>query len=198
MAPYPPSRSVIARMLASRDLRTTDRRSIGRADDVVALVRRRPRLLGSLIECLWSDDPCSSLAPPTLPKNSPARWPRFFQPWKDALLDLLATAQQSELRWQLALIVPRMNLTVHECRRAAAILESRLEDRTSLVKTFAIQGLADLLRQDPSPRAAVLDLLRIHTRSGTPAMRARGRILLKQLEDANIRTDPAHPAKTGG
>jgi hypothetical protein len=185
-------------MLASRDLRTTDRRSIGRADDVVALVRRRPRLLGSLIECLWSDDPVlvarSANAAEKLSREMAAR----FQPWKDALLDLLATAQQSELRWQLALIVPRMNLTVHECRRAAAILESRLEDRTSLVKTFAMQGLADLLRQDPSPRAAVLDLLRIHTRSGTPAMRARGRILLKQLEDANIRTDPAHPAKTGG
>jgi hypothetical protein len=183
-------------MLASRDLRSADRRSIGRADEVVALVRQRPRLLGSLIECLWSDDPTlaarSANAAEKLSREMAAR----FQPWKAALLDLLAETQQPELRWQLALIVPRMNLTVHECRRAAAILESRLEDRASLVKTFAMQGLADLLRQDPSRRAAVLDMLRIHARSGTPAMRARGRILLKKLDDANTRTDPAYPSKT--
>jgi hypothetical protein len=39
-----------------------------------------------------------------------------------------------------------------------------------------------LTRQDPASLPAVLDLLRAAGRSGTPAMRARSRILLKRLE----------------
>jgi hypothetical protein len=64
----------------------------------------------------------------------------------------------------------------------ADILLSYLEDRSSIVKTCALQGLADLTRQDASLLPEVVDLLNIHSRSGTSAMRARGRMLLKQLE----------------
>ena len=45
-----------------------------------------------------------------------------------------------------------------------------------------MHGLADLTRYDPSLLPEVIDLLRILSRSGTPAMRARGRILLGKLE----------------
>jgi hypothetical protein len=53
-----------------------------------------------------------------------------------------------------------------------------------------MQGLADLTRHDPSLLPEVLDMLRILSRSGTPAMRARGRILLKKLEAPRKRTLP--------
>jgi hypothetical protein len=49
-----------------------------------------------------------------------------------------------------------------------------------------MQSLADLARRDHSMVPEALDLLRIHTRSGTPAMRARGRKLLKILEPAGV------------
>ena len=42
--------------------------------------------------------------------------------------------------------------------------------------------MADLTLQDPDAREDVMELLRISGRSGTPAMRARSRILLKQME----------------
>jgi hypothetical protein len=42
--------------------------------------------------------------------------------------------------------------------------------------------MADLTRQDPDSLPDVLDLLRLAARSGTPAMRARSRILLKAIE----------------
>jgi hypothetical protein len=163
-----------------------DRRSIGRADEVVALVRQQPRLLASLLNCICSDDPVLTARAANAAEKLSRDFIERFQPYKALLLDLLAEAQQTELRWQLALMVPRLNLTLSECRRAASILESFLqdcaEDRSSLVKTFAMQGLSDLLRQNPARRSAILELLRLHSRTGTAAMRARGRILLKQLE----------------
>jgi hypothetical protein len=57
-----------------------------------------------------------------------------------------------------------------------------LDDPSSIVKTAALHGMADLSRQDPERLPEVLDLLRIAGRSGTPAMRARSRILLKAFE----------------
>lgn len=102
--------------------------------------------------------------------------------WKAPLLGLLAEATENKLRWCLAQVVTRLPLTVPECRRVAATLRSYLEDRSSIVKTCALQGLADLTRQDASLQPEVVDLLRIHSRLGTAAMRARGRMLLKQLE----------------
>jgi hypothetical protein len=69
----------------------------------------------------------------------------------------------------------------------AETLLSYLEDRSSIVKTCALQGLADLTRQNASLLPEVVDLLNIHSRSGTPAMRARGRMLLKQLESARAK-----------
>jgi hypothetical protein len=71
---------------------------------------------------------------------------------------------------------------VLNARRAAEILRLYLADRSSIVKTFAMQGLADLISQDASLRPMVLGLLRSLSRTGTPAMRARGRILLRRLE----------------
>jgi hypothetical protein len=79
-------------------------------------------------------------------------------------------------------MVPRLKLTPLECRRVAEVLQEYLEDRSSIVRTCAMQGLADLTRQNASLRPMVLDLVRSLTRTGTPAMRARGRILLVQLQ----------------
>jgi hypothetical protein len=50
------------------------------------------------------------------------------------------------------------------------------------VKTSAMHGLAGLTRWDSSMLTEVLDMLRVLSRSGTPAMRARGRILLTRME----------------
>jgi hypothetical protein len=61
-------------------------------------------------------------------------------------------------------------------------LTGYLNDRSSIVKTFALEGLADLAQNDPGIRPAVIETLREATRTGTPAMKARGRKLLTRPE----------------
>jgi hypothetical protein len=156
--------------------------SIGRVVEVASQVAANPKKTPRLIECLWDDDPGIALrAVDALERLSRTR-PEVLARWKAPLVDLLAEAQESKMRWNLALIVPRLALTLPECRRAAEILQSFLDARSSIVKTAALQGLFDLTRRDPSLLPMVWDLLRIRSRSGTPAMRARGRILLLRLE----------------
>jgi hypothetical protein len=168
----------------------------GRAREVAALVLRKPRKAGQLIECLWDNDPgLANRAADALERATHHR-PTVAAAWTESLIGLMAEAEQNKLRWNLALLVPRLDLGVEEARRVAVALRSYLDDRSSIVKTAAMHGLAALTRHDPKLLPEVLDMLRILSRSGTPAMRARGRILLKQLETPSVRTarqpKPAH------
>ncbi len=106
----------------------------------------------------------------------------FLQPYKKELLGLMAEASQQEMRWHLAAMVPRLALSDRERQLAASLLNRYLEDRSSIVKTFALQGLADLARDDSRLQPRVLEVLRSAARNGTPAMKARGRKLLSRLE----------------
>jgi hypothetical protein len=98
----------------------------------------------------------------------------------------MAEAKDAELRWHLAAIVPRLPLNSKERQRVASALELYLADRSSIVKTFALQGLADLVPSEPAMGAAVIEILREAARNGTPAMKARSRKLLRKTERAEV------------
>jgi len=154
----------------------------GRAPDVARLMLMQPRDARHVIELLWDEDAgVANRAADALERASHLK-PKLLQPWKDALLSRMADASENKLRWNLALMIPRVKLTVAEGDWAAAVLWPWLEDKSSIVKTASMHGLAGLTRWTPVLIPAVLDMLRILSRSGTPAMRARGRILLKKLE----------------
>jgi hypothetical protein len=157
----------------------------GRAREVAELILTHPRKTGQVVECLWDDDPgVANRAADALERASHSR-PSLLAPWKDALLARLAEGKENKLRWNLALMMARLELTVSETERTMIALESYLDDRGSIVRTAAMHGMAGLALQNPVLLPEVLDTLRILTRSGTPAMRARGRMLLKKLEAAD-------------
>jgi hypothetical protein len=164
-----------------------------RVVEIAALIRTRPRFAPRLIELMWDDDAgIASRAADVLERVSIDPSPAvcsILAEYKEALLGLLPDARFIKLRWNLAFVIPRLPLTVSEARRAASVLRTFLEDRSSIVKTAALQGLADLTRNDPSSLPDVLDMLRIHGRSGTPAMRARSRNLIQRL-DPSARPTP--------
>jgi hypothetical protein len=105
----------------------------------------------------------------------------LLQPYKKELLGLMSEAQEQELRWHLAVMVPRLPLNAKEKYFVISLLNGYLEDRSSIVKTFAPQGLADLAQAEPGLRPEVVEILREAARNGTPAMKARSRKLLIQF-----------------
>jgi len=163
-------------------LQGRDRRKIGQSNRVVALVTKDPKLFPQLIASLWSSDPVVQMrAADAAEKVTRVNHP-LLVPFKKELLGLMTTATEQEMRWHLAVMIPRLPLTARERQRVSSLLNKYLDDRSSIVKTFALQGLADLAKNDPNLSAAVVETLREAHRSGTPAMRARSRRLLLQLE----------------
>jgi hypothetical protein len=169
------SRQKITSILAGRD-----RRSIGRAYEIARLVPRHPRRFRELITCLWHESPVVRLRAADAAEKVSAQKPRLLDRHKPELLGLLAEAAQIELRWHLAAMIPRLRLTPAERQRAVVALQRYLEDRSSIVKTFALQGLVELSENDAALHSKVKHLLEDALQSGTPAMRARARLLLKK------------------
>jgi len=146
----------------------------------------RPKQIPRLVELLWDDETAvSNRAADVLERITREASPalhRAVQAYTEELIGLLGEAGSAKLRWNLALTIPRLTLTGSQCHRVADTLNGWLDDESSIVKTSALHGLADLARQETALLTNVLDLLRMAERSGTPAMRARSRILLKELE----------------
>jgi hypothetical protein len=161
-----------------------DRRSIGRAREVATRVGEDTKLFPQLIKGLWADDEVLRLrAADAVEKVTRAR-PQLLRRYKKSLLGFMAEERQQEVRWHLAVMIPRLRLNAEERETAMRLLEEYLQDRSSIVKTFALQGMADLARQCPDEemRRRVVDTLRQAERGGTAAMRARSRKLLREFE----------------
>jgi hypothetical protein len=107
--------------------------------------------------------------------------PAFLASHKQQLIRLAQTATQPEVRWHIAQLVSRLEWNGRERRRVAGILFSYLEDESRIVKTFSMQALADIAGADAQLRGPVLRRLQQLTRTGSPAMRSRGRKLLARL-----------------
>ena len=162
-----------------------DRRSIGRANQVAAAVLQSPATFPELIKGLWSDDPLVRMRTADAVEKISRQKPELLRPYKKELLGLMQEAQEKELMWHLALIAARLPLNASERAIAGAALKNYLEDRSSIVRTFALQGLADLAANDPAIRVEVVEMLHQAVRAGTAAMKARSCKLLARLRSAN-------------
>ncbi|HET9408380.1 MAG TPA: hypothetical protein VFO39_14155 [Candidatus Sulfotelmatobacter sp.] len=170
-----------------------DRRSIGQSDDVAALVRKRPSLFRELVRGMRSEDPLIRMRSADAAEKVSRAQPELLGPHKGELLRLLDSADEQELRWHLAQMVPRLELTKRERLLAASTLRKYLRDSSfgsdrsvrptsSIVSTFALQALAELAEKEQSLRLDVIRLLRESLKTGTAAMKARSRKILKQME----------------
>jgi hypothetical protein len=158
-----------------------DRRSIGNSEEVVQTVSKNPALFEELFSGLLADDPVVRMrAADAIEKITRAR-PELLQPWKNMLLSTASAFQEKELRWHVAQLIPRLRLTGTERKLAEQILMDYLEDGSSIVKTFSMQALVELAAGDEQRLTQLTPLIERLARTGTAAMRSRGRKLLKQL-----------------
>jgi hypothetical protein len=107
--------------------------------------------------------------------------PEPLGPYAAALLGPVARIEQREVRWHVAQMLPRLDLGAEERDVAVTILTDYLQDRSKIVKAFAMQALADLAQADGRLRRRVVSLIEELTTTGGPAMQARGKKLLREL-----------------
>src|SRR6266481_6430870 len=122
-----------------------DRRTIGRSDQVAEMVSGDAKLFPKLSTGLWSAYALGRMRAADAAEKVTRKHRELLRPYKDELLGLMAETQEQELRWHLAVLVPWLEPNARE--RQVAIkssLHRYLEDRSSIVKTFACRDSSTL------------------------------------------------------
>jgi len=159
-----------------------DRRSIGRVSEVVADVLNDPSLFEVIFNAMLSDDPIIRMRSADAVEKITAKHPEHLQPYKKKLIQQVAKINQQEVRWHVAQMFPRLELSKEEQAVIVEILLDYLDDKSKIVKTSSMQALADFAERDASLRSRIIQLLEELTQTGSPAMRSRGRKLLEKLK----------------
>ena len=88
-----------------------DRRSIGRVGEVVAQVLDDPSQFETIFDGMLSDDPILRMRCADATEKVTAAHPEYLQPHKPCLLHQVAEIQQQEVRWHVAQMLPRLELS---------------------------------------------------------------------------------------
>jgi hypothetical protein len=164
-------------------LKGGDRRSIGNVRAVVATVGKQPDLFKDLVAGLFDRDPIVRMRAADAMEKISTDDPRLLQPFKSKLVGLAQQTRQQELRWHLAQMIPRLDLTPQETTSVTDVFVDYLWDDSKIVVTFAMQALHDLAVKKGRVSTRVLSALENLTHTGSPAIKARGKKLLPKLKN---------------
>lgn len=178
-----------------RRLAGGDRRSIGRANQVVTAVLTRPELFDRVFEGITSRDPLVRMRAADAAEKVSAKRPELLAPCKKKILHIAARTEEQEIRWHMALMIPRLPLTPRERGIAVDILFDYLRDKSSIVKSWAMQALADLAARDEDLKPMIRPLVEELTAVGTPAMRARCRRILQRWDPRPVKSSRARAVR---
>jgi predicted flap endonuclease-1-like 5' DNA nuclease len=173
-----PTRTILKRLEGG------DCRSIGRSDEVVSEVLAKPVLFGDLAFGLAQEDPVVRMRCADAMEKITAIHPEYLLPYKHELIETWSLITQKEVRWHVAAMLSRLPLKTVERQRVIGILLSYTNDHSSIVKTLAMQALADIAMRDKKLQPLVRRHIGELSITGTPAMRARGRHLQQSLDAA--------------
>jgi HEAT repeat protein len=98
--------------------------------------------------------------------------------WRKKLLDEAFRAVDVRVQWNLTVVIGKLPLKGADKALAVDLMFERLQDKSGLNRTMAMQALMDLSVSDKALRVRVMPVVLEFVESGTPAMRARARRLL--------------------
>ena len=163
-----------------------DLRSIGNADEVAVEAEKDPSILKILLsEGIFSQDPVVRARSADAAEKVGRKKPECIQPFKMLILNKASKINQKEVRWHVAQMLSCLTLNNSERRKAEELLFTWVDsdDKSSIVKVFSLQALADLATQDKEIVERLHAKLEETLRTGSPALKSRSRKLTKQLSD---------------
>jgi hypothetical protein len=160
-----------------------DLRSVGRVHEVLNLIDDQPDLFPEVIQAMTHSDPGIRMRASDAVEKFTRSKPDFLQPHKTYLLKKVLNSDQQEVRWHLAQIVPRLNLTPKERLRVAEKLFDYLEDDSKIVQANSLQALVDLAWDDDDLFNKVRAEVERLVEEGSPAVSNRAGKLFHQLDD---------------
>lgn len=158
-----------------------DLRMAGKSEQVIKLVLGDPKLFDDVINSILSDNPGIRMRASDAVEKISINHPEWLKPYKKLFLSEIVKIDQKEVKWHVAQILPRFTLTDREREKIFNLMLSYLDDKSQIVKTFAMQALTDIAIQDTSYTDRVREIVHNLMDNGAPSQKSRGKKLLKTL-----------------
>jgi hypothetical protein len=158
-----------------------DRRMVKGVDSACERVRRDPSLFDDLVRGMTHEDELVRMRAADAVEKLTVERPELLSPYASFLLGEVAPIPQQEIRWHVAQLLPRLKLNAMQRHRAVEVLEGYLADRSRLVRTWAMDGIARLSVADPVLKERARKIVDEGLKNGPPSVQARARFLQKLL-----------------
>ena len=163
-------------------LRGGDRRSIGKANEVVSTLIREPALFGEVFKGMKSADPLICMRAADVIEKVAKVHPEYLMPYKNELLNEITKIEQQEVRWHVALMFTYLELTDVEKTLVIETLLSWLEkSKSKIVQANALEALVQIGSNDKRYGAKITEILEGAIATGSPALVARAKKLIAKL-----------------
>lgn len=164
-------------------LKGNDLRSIGKSNEVVALVTSDPLLFDEVFDGIFHEDKAVRSRCADAVEKVAQKFPDYIQKKKAIILKNLIVFQQKEVIWHIALMIGYLKLTPKELDKAFIQLYKWLNSSDSIiVKVACMQSLAVHAMKQRKYLKSVRVEIEKQMLTGAPAIKARGRHLIAAFE----------------
>jgi hypothetical protein len=169
----------LEKILAGGDLR-----SIGKSNSVVAVIQTQNDF-DDLFKYLFHKNRLVVMRAADAIEKITINNPQYMAKHKKTIFELCDTAKNKELKWHLALLLPRLNLDNKELGNAWSILTSWAKDNKNsrIVRVNSIQGLFELLCLNDNLISDFKLTITEVEKENIPSINARIRTIKKSLAE---------------
>jgi hypothetical protein len=183
-------RSRFAKLLTGKDLRRL--RNNKKVVDAV----HDQRGFDELFELIFDQDRSVVMRAVDAVEKITVRDPKYLIPHRAQLLNVFMSADHKELKWHIAQLIPRIDLSKKELRDVSRVLAywAGDENESRLVRVNSLQGLYDLSLNRPELKENFLTTMKLMEREAIPSIQARIRNIKKMIVE-NSRNKSARENK---
>lgn len=165
-------------------LRGGDLRSIGNANEVAQEILGSPNLFQIVFNGIADEDPVIRMRCADAVQKASELKPELLQPYYERLINEISKIDQQEVQWHVAQMFSVIEPTDKERKIMMEILFTYLNSsKSKIVQVFSMQALTDIAVKYPPIKQRVKIKIEEVMREGSPALRSRGKKLLKKLNN---------------
>jgi hypothetical protein len=155
-----------------------DLRSIGQSNRLVELVDSKDKF-DQLFRLLFHPDRKIVMRAADAIEKITITKPDYLNAHESEIINLCGEAQNKELKWHLAQLMPRLDLSEQDIKKAWQTLSvwARAENESRIVRVNALQALFDLSKQNQDFRHDFESILSTLEKENIPSLNARIRKL---------------------
>lgn len=167
----------LQKILSGGDLRST-----GKVNEVVSVISVQ-RDFDKLFPFLFHPDRLIVMRAADAIEKISRRHPGFLDKYKKDILRLMQRAVNKELKWHIALLLPRLSFNKTDQQKIGSQLSTWLLDKkeSRIVRVNALQALYEVKQKFNLPEIVFSSIIKLLERENTPSILAR----LKKLKGLN-------------